>query len=343
MRSAATDAILSLNDKILLSMELRQLRAFVAVASSLHFGHAAQSLHITQPALSQRIRYLERELRTPLLVRTTREIHLTEAGRTLLPYAQRMLDLEDRALGEMRALVRGSAGRLRIGYYATASPRLTSELVRQFRADYPGVSVEPSHANSNQTLERLRNGEIDIGVVRLPMLGLDDIDVYIIQTEPYVIALPTTHKLCLKSVVALTDLKAERWVMYPRERNPGHFDYLVGTIERVTGSRIEVSEDEPFEEAELASVALGGGVCLFQLSHSERILVDGVSFRPLEPPALMAQFALISLPNEKTTAVANFISVAKRVVESGSEGVGPEMLPLESPKRAPGAAVEADA
>lgn len=335
---APSDAILSPSDKILLSMELRQLRAFVAVASTLHFGHAAQSLHITQPALSQRIRYLERELRTTLLIRTTREIHLTEAGRTLLPYAQRMLDLEDRALGEMRALVRGRAGRLRIGYYATASPRLTSELVRQFRVDYPGVLVEPSHANSNQTLDRLRNGEIDIGVVRLPMLGLNDVDVYIIETEPYVIALPTTHRLCRNSVVALNDLRAERWVMYPRARNPGHFDYLIGTIERSIGSKIEVSEDEPFEEAELASVALGGGVCLFQLSHSERILVDGVSFRPLDPPTLMAQFGLISLPNEKTTAVANFIDVAKRVLESGSA----PMVPLEPPESDAGAVAASD-
>ena len=101
MRSAATDAILSLNDKILLSMELRQLRAFVAVASSLHFGHAAQSLHITQPALSQRLRYMAREIRHPLLGSTTRDIHLPEGRRHLLPSEHRQTDVDERADGGM--------------------------------------------------------------------------------------------------------------------------------------------------------------------------------------------------------------------------------------------------
>lgn len=302
-------------------MELRQLRAFAAVASLLHFGHAAQSLHITQPALSQRIRYLERELRISLFVRTTREIHLTEAGRALLPYARRMIELEDRGLGELTALATGHTGRLRIGYYATANPKHTTKLVKQFRSEYPGVTVEPSHANSALNLHRLRNGDIDIGVVRLPMHGLESVDVHIIATEPYVVALPSSHRLCCEATVNLADLKDDLWVMYPRAGNPGHFDFLVATIEKLTGSKILVAEDEPFEEAQLASVALGGGVCLFQLSEAERLHVDGVSFRPIRPPGVVAQFALISLPQEKTTTVTNLIGLAMRRMRDASRAV----------------------
>jgi DNA-binding transcriptional LysR family regulator len=293
-------------------MELRQLRAFVAVASLLHFGHAARSLHITQPALSQRIRGLEHELHTVLLIRTTRDIHLTDAGRALLPYAQRLVDLEDRALGEMAALMTGRSGRLRIGYYATSSPKLTTQLVKQFRTEFPGVTVEPSHANSALNLERLRKGDIDIGVVRLPMYDLDGVDVHVIETEPYVVALPSDHRLCLAPAVDLTDLRDELWVMYPRAGNPGHFDYLVSSIERLAGSNIHVAEDEPFEEAQLSSVAAGSGFCLIQLSQAKRTLVECVSFRPIVAPGIMAQFALISLPQERTTAVANFIEMVTR-------------------------------
>jgi DNA-binding transcriptional LysR family regulator len=303
-------------------MELRQLRAFVAVASLLHFGHAARSLHITQPALSQRIRGLEHELHTVLLIRTTREIHLTDAGRTLLPYAQRLVDLEDRALGEMGALMTGRSGRLRIGYYATSSPKLTTQLVKEFRTKYPGVTVEPSHASSALNLERLRKGDIDIGVVRLPMYDLEGVDVHVIETEPYVVALPSDHPLCREPAVDLNNLKDDLWVMYPRAGNPGHFDYLVSSIERLTGSTIHVAEDEPFEEAQLSSVAAGNGFCLFQLSQAKRTLVECVAFRPIVPPDIMAQFALIWLPQERTTAVTNFIEMVIR--HSEGEGTGVE-------------------
>lgn len=295
-------------------MELRQLRAFVTVASVLHFGQAAKLLHISQPAVSQRIRYLERELRISLFVRTTRGIHLTDAGRTFLPHAQGLIDREDRAMAEMRALTSGHAGKLRVGYYSTSSPRLTTELVRQFRQDFPGVAVEPSHANSALNLLRLREGVIDIGVVRLPMYELDGLDVCIIETGPYVLALPSDHRLCRESVVKLSDLGGERWIMYPRLANPGHFDYLVSTIEQLTGMPIHTTSEEPFEEAELAAVASGGGVCLFQLSSSKHITVEGVSFRPIVPPTIVAQLAVISMTHDRTTPAANFMAMVKERV-----------------------------
>jgi DNA-binding transcriptional LysR family regulator len=92
-------------------MELRQLRAYVEVAGHLHFGRAAQALHLTQPALSQRIQYLERELRVRLLTRTSREVRLTAAGEVLLSQAKRMVEEEDRALDAVRAHSSGVADR----------------------------------------------------------------------------------------------------------------------------------------------------------------------------------------------------------------------------------------
>jgi DNA-binding transcriptional LysR family regulator len=314
-------------------MELRQLRAFVAVASLRHFGHAAQSLHITQPALSQRIRSIEHEVHASLFIRTTREVQLTDAGRMLLPYAQKLIELEDRALGEMRAVTVGRTGRLRIGYYATSSPKLTTELVKQFRMQYPGVIVEPSHAHSALNLQRLRNGDIDIGVVRLPMFDLDGIDVRVIETEPYVVALPSRHHLSQEPAVNLAELKDDLWVMYPRAGNPGHFDYLVTSIERLTGSKIRVAEDEPFEEAQLASVAAGSGICLFQQSPAKRLRIEGVAFIPTVPPGIMAQLALISLPQERTTPVANFLELVSQSLDSpGPSNTGPPPLVMSAPR-----------
>src|SRR5580765_1699859 len=97
-------------------MELRQLRAFVAVATDGHFGRAAARLNLTQPGLTLRIQALEKELGAQLLQRNAREVQLTGPGTLLLPHAKSLLRIEDRALRELRDQADGIAGRLRIGY-----------------------------------------------------------------------------------------------------------------------------------------------------------------------------------------------------------------------------------
>jgi hypothetical protein len=110
--------------------------------------------------------------------------------------------------------------------------------------------------------------------------------------------------------------------------NPGHFDYIVSSIEQLTGTAIHITSEEPFEEAELAAVASGGGVCLFQLSSSEHIIVEGVSFHPIVPPAVVAQLAVISKIQETVTPAANFMKMVKQQV-GGSRSLGstPSMAP----------------
>src|SRR5712671_7837820 len=100
-------------------MELRQLRAFVEVAEAGHFGHAAERLHLTQPALTQRIQALERELGLQLLERTAREVRLAPAGIVLLPHARRLVEAEDQALHDLKAYSSGIAGQLRLAYQAS--------------------------------------------------------------------------------------------------------------------------------------------------------------------------------------------------------------------------------
>src|SRR6267378_7044475 len=97
-------------------MELRQLRAFVAVASEGHFGQAAARLNLTQPGLTLRIQTLEKELGVQVLDRNAREVRLTAAGEILLPYATGLIDLEERALADIKQKIWGRAGQLRISY-----------------------------------------------------------------------------------------------------------------------------------------------------------------------------------------------------------------------------------
>src|SRR6266850_6594112 len=120
-------------------MELRQLRAFVAVASEGHFGRAAARLNLTQPGLTLRIQALEKELGAQLFERSAREVHLTAAGTLLLPHARGLLRIEDRALRELKDQAEGIGKRLRISYVAYGAVAFPAEVVAEFRRRYPTI------------------------------------------------------------------------------------------------------------------------------------------------------------------------------------------------------------
>src|SRR3989442_13684510 len=128
-------------------MELRQLRAFLQVATLRHFGRAAAVLKITQPALTQRIQALERELGVQLLTRSAREVRLTPAGEVLLPYADSLVHIEDRALRDLADNAAGRAGRLRISYQLHADNAPMSEIVTAFRNRHPKLYVQAGAAH----------------------------------------------------------------------------------------------------------------------------------------------------------------------------------------------------
>ena len=301
-------------------MELRQLRAFVELASHLHFGRAAQALHLTQPALSQRIQYLERELQVRLLLRTSRTVRLTPAGEVLLPHAKRMVEQETRALDAVRAHLSGVAGRLRIAYYTAGDPMLPTHIVAEFRERFPRVSIELSHGYSVANAHQLRTAEIDVAFVRMPMQETEDIRLIVVGEEPYVVALPTHHRLAHRRRVKLRELGDESWVFFPRALNPGQYDYVRGVIEAATGSPLRVALEEPTEEAMVGSVADGAGICVCSLSRSHQMRVAGVVYRPIEDAALVSRLALLARSDDTGMVVNNFLDLARERAP-GSDGL----------------------
>src|SRR5215216_6005947 len=122
-------------------MELRHLRYFVAVATELHFGRAAERLFISQPALSQQIRSLEGELGLKLLERNRRGVRLTPEGEAFLADARAVVQQADRATDVARALAEGATGRLRLSYVLTMPGGLPERIVREYQRRYPGVQI----------------------------------------------------------------------------------------------------------------------------------------------------------------------------------------------------------
>ena len=145
--------------------DVQGLRVFVAVAENLSFTRAAESLLLTQSAVSHQIARLERQVGSPLLVRQGRTTSLTPVGRELLPHARRVFAALDDALTAARQAARPGVGRLRVGATAAACQHLIPEALREFRECFPDYSLSILPADSPAVIERLAEGTIDLGVI----------------------------------------------------------------------------------------------------------------------------------------------------------------------------------
>lgn len=177
-------------------MELRHLRYFVAVAEELHFGRAAKRLNVVQPALSKQISRLENELGVRLLNRTKRSVKLTEAGGVFLEDARRVLDQSERAVLKARLIAQGEIGFLEVGTVGSATYGVFTEVWGLYRKRFPYVALAPHEMTTAKQVEALRDGDLEIGYLRLPADYVDeDLEVRTFLREPLMAALSTTHPL----------------------------------------------------------------------------------------------------------------------------------------------------
>ncbi|MEP9362507.1 LysR family transcriptional regulator [Nocardioides sp. CN2-186] len=190
-------------------MELRQLEAFVAVADELHFGRAAQRVQIGQPALSELIQRLERELGARLFVRTTRKVSLTGAGDELLPRARDILDRAEAAKSAVRRVAAGAAGSLRIGITPPAAPVLVPYLVERFAELAPLVEVTVEQLWLPALSQKLDAGEIDVGVTCAITVARPGTRHEVFCAERLLVALRPTHPHAADATVELSDLAGD--------------------------------------------------------------------------------------------------------------------------------------
>jgi len=168
-------------------MELRHLRYFTAVAEELNFGRAAIRLRISQPPLSQQIRQLEEELGVKLFERTKRQVRLTEQGKRILVEAQQILGQVDHFLSVTSRISEGKIGRLSVAGQAVLNEILVQTL-RVFVQQYPGVHIQLHFMNTAQQVELLREEQVDIGFLHLPV-EYSDLTLEPIKREPLWLAL----------------------------------------------------------------------------------------------------------------------------------------------------------
>ena len=251
-------------------MELRHLRYFVAVAEELHFGRAAERLHMAQPPLSRQIRDLEREIGAELFNRVPRGAELTDAGVAFLPEARLTLAQAERAQRAAQRAARGEAGRLRVGFVeAAADSAVLPDVLGFFRLHLPDVGVSLFEMDAVQQADALRTGRIDLGVLHsVPPDAAQWLRVEPVYAEPMVAALTHGHRLAARARVALGDLAAEAFVFFPRPAAPVLYDALIARC-RTAGFSPRVMQEATGWHTLAGLVAAGVGTALSRdRSHS---------------------------------------------------------------------------
>jgi DNA-binding transcriptional LysR family regulator len=191
------------------SVEFRQLEAFVAVATELHFGRAAEKLFIGQPTLSDLIKRLEREFGTPLLTRTTRRVALTEAGAELLLHSKTILDDVAAATTAIRRIAGGDGGTVRVGMTPPVAPILAPHLGQSFAAAVPGVECVLSPLWLPNLVQAVADGSVDVAITCGLLPDRDGLANEVFCSEPLLVGLRPGHRLAGQATVSLSDLAHE--------------------------------------------------------------------------------------------------------------------------------------
>jgi DNA-binding transcriptional LysR family regulator len=249
-------------------VDLRKLRYFVAVAEELHFGRAAQALHIAQPVLSRQIKALEDELKAQLFARDKRATELTPAGRQLLADARPLLANAD-ALRRRVARAARSPGTFTIGFMPGL---IVTDAVRAMLDRHPQLTVNVLRTDWYDQTEVIRDGRADVSYVRLPV-DQAGLRIQPLLTEPRVAVLPDEHRLAGKAAVSIADLAQEHLLQDP-DAVPEWRDIAAELRDR---HRRAAPVFRTVEE-KLEHVAAGRGIVLLPLSTADFYTRPGVSY-----------------------------------------------------------------
>jgi DNA-binding transcriptional LysR family regulator len=279
---------------------------FVAVAEELHFGRAAERLHIAQPSLSHQIRRLEQQLGVTLLERTSRRVELTPAGRALLTEGRRLLNQSQRAIRLVRA---ASSEHLTIGFYGSAADGLLPSILRAFGDRHPAVEVSVRDLMLGR-IDDILGGSVDVAFTRL-LPGQTEVQVEVIAREPRFVALPTEHPLAGRDSLTFEDLRHESFITNPAVEAPGPPARWLAEQARHGLPGRAAAQAASVQEI-LTIVASGRGVSLVPASVSEhypRADVDYVEVTDADP----AVVSLAWQPGSLRPTVEAFIETAREL------------------------------
>jgi DNA-binding transcriptional LysR family regulator len=286
-------------------LDFRQLRYFVAVADTLHFGRAAARLHISQPPLSRQVAALEASLGVTLFERDARHVALTPAGVRLHADAREILGAIARAARNAQAAAAGEAGTLSIGFTMCAAYSVVPGYARRYAAKYPAVDLLLREVVSNDLVAQVLDRRIDAAIVFQQPLrpGLQHRGVF---TEPLCLALPRAHRLAARRRVPLAELANEPFIAAAAEVAPVLRAALLAQCARA-GFEPGIVMEVQLQQTILSLVAENVGVALVP-SSMRQLQLDAVTFKTLPDAVTIAQ-ELVWLGANSNPCLANLLEM----------------------------------
>jgi LysR family hydrogen peroxide-inducible transcriptional activator len=239
-------------------LKLKDLRYLVAVADTRHFGRAAERSFVSQPTLSAQLKKLEEYLGVQLIERAPKRVSLTAAGEEVVARARRILEASDEIVELARGHSDPLAGRLKLALLPTIGPYLLPNVAGKLRRQLPRLELMLYEYQTDTMLEKLHSGEIDVGILALPV-PMDGLESFLLYREPFTVALPAGHRLASRQSIKVDDLSQETLLLL----EDGHC-LREQALDICSGS--DVKEKQDFRATSLETlrqmVAAGVGVTL---------------------------------------------------------------------------------
>ncbi|MDF3839351.1 LysR family transcriptional regulator [Cupriavidus basilensis] len=297
-------------------IELRRLRAFVALAEEGHVTRAAERLGMQQPPLTRLLRGLEAELGVLLMRRLPRGVRPTEAGLALLEEARAVLARADGVAEVVRRAAAGEQGRLMVGFTSSAALHpFVPAVLRRFRESVPGVAVTLEEAGTSELVDAILHERLDAAFVRSPVGSTAGLLLDAVLEEPMLAALPAGHALAADAdaPLPLSALAREPFILYRRPASPGLYDAIL-TACRAAGFSPLVAQEAPRLPATLSLVAAGLGVSVVPASM-RRLGGDDIAYRALaDTPSLTAPLHLAMRQAHLPAAVVRLRTLVREMV-----------------------------
>lgn len=270
-----------------LSLELRPLSYFVAVAEELHFGRAAAKLHIAQPSLSVQIRKLEHSLGTSLFIRDSRHVTLTPAGARLLEGSRQLLADAERIASLTRQVGRSARSNLVIGFQANAAAELTPDILSAFRALHPDVEVEMQSFDFSDPYVGLGDGTVDVAFVRPPVIVQDWLALDTLFVEPRVLVVSSDSLLAQHDSIDVEQLTGQPFVA--RRSTEDWRDFWLAASSR-DGHDVQLGAEVSTVDECFEAILSRKGVAFSQASTQRFYARPGLAFVPVTgiPPTALS-------------------------------------------------------
>ncbi len=293
-----------------MNIDPRQLRHFVAVADTLHFGRAAERLHMTQPPLSQSIMALERTLGAPLFVRTKRSVRLTSFGEQWLPQVRAALAALDALPDGAHRLRDGLSGHLSLSFVSTADYSILPDLVRRYAEAFPDVEIRLAETTSDVQIPALAAGEGHAGIIIPPHdRALPEPLAYRrLLSEPLVAAVPATwidEGRLPGGVLAAETVIDAPLILFPRQVAPAFHD-LVTAYFTTRRQRPRIVQEAIQMQTIISLVSAGLGVALVPASL-RNLARAGVRYLDLDGPSPVLETGLVWRRDDDTPTLRGFL------------------------------------